>query len=100
MLFYVEFWTKCNVIEENSAALIGHTVQEYQTGKLRPTASLLLVQSVVHYKDIPEKKTAPMQYFNKLEFREIPTFPLKSQISTHTEMSCFMSSIILCEDFY
>ncbi|KRX51958.1 hypothetical protein T09_2646 [Trichinella sp. T9] len=72
--------------------------------------------------DIPEKKTAPMQYFNKLEFREIPTLPLftskrsihnsnvassvivhiysKSQISTHTEMSCFMSSIILCEDFY
>ncbi|KRX33431.1 hypothetical protein T05_10806 [Trichinella murrelli] len=122
MLFYVEFWTKCNVIEENSAALIGHTVQEYQTGKLRPTASLLLVQSVVHYKDIPEKETAPMQYFNKLEFREIPTLPLftskrsihnsnvassvivhiysKSQMSTHTEMSCFMSSIILCEDFY
>ncbi|KRX37556.1 hypothetical protein T05_5155 [Trichinella murrelli] len=84
-------------------------------------ASLLLVQAVVHYNDVPEKETAPMQHFNKLEFNVIPTFPLftskrsirnsnvassvivhiysKSQISAHTEMSCFMSSIILCEDF-
>ncbi|KRY45398.1 Deoxyribonuclease-2-alpha [Trichinella britovi] len=33
------------------------------------TASLLLVQAVVHYNDVPEKETAPMQHFNKLEFR-------------------------------
>ncbi|KRX51506.1 hypothetical protein T09_11840 [Trichinella sp. T9] len=39
-------------------------------------ASLLLVQAVVHYNDVPEKETAPMQHFNKLEFNVIPTFPL------------------------
>ncbi|KRZ48278.1 hypothetical protein T02_3236 [Trichinella nativa] len=54
---------------KKSRTALEHTIQEYQTGKLRQTASLPLVQSVVHYKDIPEKETAPMQYFNKLEFR-------------------------------
>ncbi|KRZ82231.1 hypothetical protein T08_849 [Trichinella sp. T8] len=84
-----------NLVQLCSAnSAIRHTTQEYQTGKLRPTASLLLVQAVMPYKDVPKKETAPMQYFNKLEFRVIPTFPLfTSKRSIHN--SNVASSVII-----
>ncbi|KRZ00857.1 hypothetical protein T11_3654, partial [Trichinella zimbabwensis] len=38
-------------------------------------ASLLLVQPIIHYNDIPKTETAAMPYFNKLAEGKIPTLP-------------------------
>ncbi|KRX16697.1 Ribosomal RNA-processing protein 8, partial [Trichinella nelsoni] len=49
-------------------------------------ASLLLVQPMVHYNDIPETETAGMPYFNKLAEGKIPTVPpFTSRRSISTE---------------
>ncbi|KRZ06871.1 Deoxyribonuclease-2-alpha [Trichinella zimbabwensis] len=53
--------------------LICLTISESQINAI--AASLLLVQPVVHYNDIPETETAAMPYFNKLADGETPTLP-------------------------
>ncbi|KRY08229.1 Deoxyribonuclease-2-alpha, partial [Trichinella patagoniensis] len=50
------------------------------------TASLLLVQPMVHYNDIPETETAGMPYFKKLAEGKVPTLPpFTSRRSIRTE---------------
>ncbi|KRX53403.1 hypothetical protein T09_618 [Trichinella sp. T9] len=50
------------------------------------TASLLLVQPMIHYNDIPETETAGMPYFNKLAEGKIsPLPPFTSRRSIRTE---------------
>ncbi|KRX70049.1 hypothetical protein T06_4963 [Trichinella sp. T6] len=50
------------------------------------TASLLFVQPMIHYDDIPETKTAGMPYFNKLAEGKIsPLPPFTSRRSIRTE---------------
>ncbi|KRY27262.1 Deoxyribonuclease-2-alpha [Trichinella spiralis] len=53
--------------------LICLTISESQINAI--AASLLLVQPMVHYNDIPETETAAMPYFNKLAEGKIPTLP-------------------------
>ncbi|KRY27412.1 Ribosomal RNA-processing protein 8, partial [Trichinella spiralis] len=96
----------------NSAAWIVHTVPGFPTAKTPYSwpvaenarghllicltisksqinaiaASLLLVQPMVHYNDIPETETAGMPYFNKLAGGKIPTLPpFTSRRSIRTE---------------
>ncbi|KRZ13885.1 Deoxyribonuclease-2-alpha [Trichinella zimbabwensis] len=64
--------------------LICLTISESQINAI--AASLLLVQPMVHYNDIPETETAGMPYFNKLAEGKIPTLPpFTSRRSIHTE---------------
>ncbi|KRX12972.1 Deoxyribonuclease-2-alpha [Trichinella nelsoni] len=53
--------------------LICLTISESQINAI--AASLLLVQPVIHYNDIPKTETAAMPYFNKLAEGKIPTLP-------------------------
>ncbi|KRY27413.1 Ribosomal RNA-processing protein 8, partial [Trichinella spiralis] len=64
--------------------LICLTISESQINAI--AASLLLVQPMVHYNDIPETETAGMPYFNKLAGGKIPTLPpFTSRRSIRTE---------------
>ncbi|KRZ44472.1 Deoxyribonuclease-2-alpha, partial [Trichinella pseudospiralis] len=64
--------------------LICLTISETQINAI--AASLLLVQPMVHYNDIPEAETAGMPYFNKLAEGKIPTLPpFTSRRSIRTE---------------
>ncbi|KRZ48561.1 Deoxyribonuclease-2-alpha, partial [Trichinella nativa] len=64
--------------------LICLTISESQINAI--AASLLLVQPMVHYNDIPETETAGMPYFNKLAEGKIPTVPpFTSRRSIRTE---------------
>ncbi|XP_003381761.1 deoxyribonuclease II family protein [Trichinella spiralis] len=54
--------------------LIRLTISESQINVIG-LASLLLVQPMVHYNNIPETETAGMPYFNKLAGGKIPTLP-------------------------
>ncbi|KRZ29918.1 Deoxyribonuclease-2-alpha, partial [Trichinella pseudospiralis] len=64
--------------------LICLTISESQINAI--AASLLLVQPMVHYNDIPEAETAGMPYFNKLAEGKIPTLPpFTSRRSIRTE---------------
>ncbi|KRX12811.1 Deoxyribonuclease-2-alpha, partial [Trichinella nelsoni] len=64
--------------------LICLTISESQINAI--AASLLLVQPMVHYNDIPETETAGMPYFNKLAEGKIPTVPpFTSRRSISTE---------------
>ncbi|KRZ00783.1 Deoxyribonuclease-2-alpha [Trichinella zimbabwensis] len=49
------------------------TISETQINAI--AASLLFVQPMIHYNDIPETETAAMPYFGKLIKGEIPTLP-------------------------
>ncbi|KRY32071.1 Deoxyribonuclease-2-alpha [Trichinella spiralis] len=53
--------------------LICLTILESQINAI--AASLLLVQPLIHYNDIPKTETAAMPYFNKLAEGKIPTLP-------------------------
>ncbi|KRZ48047.1 Deoxyribonuclease-2-alpha, partial [Trichinella nativa] len=53
--------------------LICLTISESQINAI--AASLLLVQPLIHYNDIPKTETAGMPYFNKLAEGKIPTLP-------------------------
>ncbi|KRX70046.1 Deoxyribonuclease-2-alpha [Trichinella sp. T6] len=53
--------------------LICLTISESQINAI--AASLLLVQPLIHYNDIPKTETAAMPYFNKLAEGKIPTLP-------------------------
>ncbi|XP_003381758.1 deoxyribonuclease II family protein [Trichinella spiralis] len=53
--------------------LICLTISESQINAI--AASLLLVQPVIYYNDIPKTETAAMPYFNKLAEGKIPTLP-------------------------
>ncbi|KRX34157.1 Plancitoxin-1 [Trichinella murrelli] len=53
--------------------LICLTISESQINAI--AASLLLVEPMVHYNDIPETETAGMPYFNMLAGGKIPTLP-------------------------
>ncbi|KRZ82566.1 Deoxyribonuclease-2-alpha [Trichinella sp. T8] len=53
--------------------LICLTISESQINAI--AASLLLVQPVIYYNDIPQTETAGMPYFNKLAEGKIPTLP-------------------------
>ncbi|KRY08230.1 Deoxyribonuclease-2-alpha [Trichinella patagoniensis] len=53
--------------------LICLTISESQLNAI--AASLLLVQPLIHYNDIPKTETAGMPYFNKLAEGKIPTLP-------------------------
>ncbi|KRX53234.1 Deoxyribonuclease-2-alpha, partial [Trichinella sp. T6] len=53
--------------------LICLTILESQINAI--AASLLLVQPLIHYNDIPKTETAGMPYFNKLADGKIPTLP-------------------------
>ncbi|KRX37561.1 Deoxyribonuclease-2-alpha [Trichinella murrelli] len=53
--------------------LICLTILESQINAI--AASLLLVQPLIHYNDIPKTETAGMPYFNKLAEGKIPTLP-------------------------
>ncbi|KRZ13832.1 Deoxyribonuclease-2-alpha [Trichinella zimbabwensis] len=53
--------------------LICLTISESQINAI--AASLLLVQPIIHYNDIPKTETAAMPYFNKLAEGKIPTLP-------------------------
>ncbi|XP_003381759.1 deoxyribonuclease II family protein [Trichinella spiralis] len=58
--------------------LICLTISESQINaivELYEAASLLLVQPLIHYNDIPKTETAAMPYFNKLAEGKIPTLP-------------------------
>ncbi|KRX53798.1 Deoxyribonuclease-2-alpha [Trichinella sp. T9] len=60
------------------------TISESQINAI--AASLLLVEPMVHYNDIPETETAGMPYFNMLAGGKIPTLPpFTSRRSIHTE---------------
>ncbi|KRZ47487.1 Deoxyribonuclease-2-alpha [Trichinella nativa] len=53
-------------------------------------ASLLLVQPMIHYNDIPETETAGMPYFNKLaegKISPLPPFTSRRSISTENARS-------------
>ncbi|KRY26903.1 Deoxyribonuclease-2-alpha [Trichinella spiralis] len=64
--------------------LICLTISESQINVI--AASLLLVQPMVHYNDIPETETTGMPYFNKLAGGKIPTLPpFTSRRSIRTE---------------
>ncbi|KRX39597.1 Deoxyribonuclease-2-alpha, partial [Trichinella murrelli] len=64
--------------------LICLTISESQINAI--AASLLLVQPLVHYNDIPETETAAMPYFNKLKEGRTPTLPpFTSKRSIRTE---------------
>ncbi|KRZ00488.1 Deoxyribonuclease-2-alpha [Trichinella zimbabwensis] len=64
--------------------LICLTISESQINAI--AASLLLVQPLVHYNDIPETETAAMPYFNKLKEGRTPTLPpFTSKKSIRTE---------------
>ncbi|KRZ82227.1 Deoxyribonuclease-2-alpha [Trichinella sp. T8] len=64
--------------------LICLTISKSQINAI--AASLLLVQPMVHYNDIPETETAGMPYFNKLAGGKIPTLPpFTSRRSIRTE---------------
>ncbi|KRZ30898.1 Deoxyribonuclease-2-alpha [Trichinella pseudospiralis] len=65
--------------------LICLTISESQINAI--AASLLLVQPLVHYNDIPDTETAAMPYFNKLKEGRTPTLPpftLKKSIRTES----------------
>ncbi|KRX34301.1 Deoxyribonuclease-2-alpha [Trichinella murrelli] len=53
--------------------LICLTISESQINAI--AASLLLVQPLIHYNDIPKTETVGMPYFNKLADGKIPTLP-------------------------
>ncbi|KRX34372.1 Deoxyribonuclease-2-alpha, partial [Trichinella murrelli] len=53
--------------------LICLTISESQINAI--AASLLLVQPLIHYNDIPNKETTAMPYFNKLAEGKISTLP-------------------------
>ncbi|KRZ77809.1 Ribosomal RNA-processing protein 8, partial [Trichinella papuae] len=53
--------------------LICLTISESQINAI--AASLLLVQPIIHYNDIPKTETAALPYFNKLAEGKIPTLP-------------------------
>ncbi|KRZ01332.1 Deoxyribonuclease-2-alpha, partial [Trichinella zimbabwensis] len=53
--------------------LICLTISESQINAI--AASLLLVQPMIHYNDIPESETAGMPYFKKLAEGQTPTMP-------------------------
>ncbi|KRY45220.1 Ribosomal RNA-processing protein 8 [Trichinella britovi] len=53
--------------------LICLTISESQINAI--AASLLLVQPLIHYNDIPKTETVGMPYFNKLAEGKIPTLP-------------------------
>ncbi|KRX57421.1 Ribosomal RNA-processing protein 8, partial [Trichinella sp. T9] len=53
--------------------LICLTISESQINSI--AASLLLVQPVIYYNNIPQTETAGMPYFNKLAEGKIPTLP-------------------------
>ncbi|KRY08231.1 Plancitoxin-1 [Trichinella patagoniensis] len=53
--------------------LICLTISESQINAI--AASLLLVQPLIHYNDIPKTETAAMPYFNKLAEGKIPALP-------------------------
>ncbi|KRY81929.1 Deoxyribonuclease-2-alpha [Trichinella pseudospiralis] len=60
------------------------TISESQINGI--AASLLFVQPIIHYNDIPETETAAMPYFRKLIKGEIPTLPpFTSRGSIRTE---------------
>ncbi|KAL1231836.1 Deoxyribonuclease-2-alpha [Trichinella pseudospiralis] len=60
------------------------TISESQINGI--AASLLFVQPIIHYNDIPETETAGMPYFRKLIKGEIPTLPpFTSRGSIRTE---------------
>ncbi|KRY44693.1 Deoxyribonuclease-2-alpha [Trichinella britovi] len=64
--------------------LICLTISKSQINAI--AASLLLVEPMVHYNDIPETETAGMPYFNKLAGGKIPTLPpFTSRQSIRTE---------------
>ncbi|KRZ86602.1 Deoxyribonuclease-2-alpha, partial [Trichinella sp. T8] len=64
--------------------LICLTISESQINAI--AASLLLVQPMVHYNDIPETETAGMPYFKKLAEGKVPTLPpFTSRRSIRTE---------------
>ncbi|KRX66650.1 Deoxyribonuclease-2-alpha [Trichinella sp. T6] len=64
--------------------LICLTISESQINAI--AASLLLVQPLVHYNDIPDTETAAMPYFNKLKEGRTPTLPpFTSKRSIRTE---------------
>ncbi|KRY26810.1 Zinc finger BED domain-containing protein 5 [Trichinella spiralis] len=60
------------------------TIPESQINAI--AASLLFIQPMIHYNDIPETETAAMPYFGKLIKGEIPTLPpFTSRGSIRTE---------------
>ncbi|KRY44767.1 Deoxyribonuclease-2-alpha, partial [Trichinella britovi] len=64
--------------------LICLTISESQINAI--AASLLLVQPLIHYNDIPKTETAGMPYFNKLAEGKIPTLPpFTSRQTIHTQ---------------
>ncbi|KRY27300.1 Deoxyribonuclease-2-alpha [Trichinella spiralis] len=64
--------------------LICLTISESQINAI--AASLLLVQPLIHYNDIPKTETAAMPYFNKLAEGKIPTLPpFTSRLTIRTQ---------------
>ncbi|KRY80996.1 Deoxyribonuclease-2-alpha, partial [Trichinella pseudospiralis] len=64
--------------------LICLTISETQINAI--AASLLLVQPIIHYNDIPKTETAALPYFNKLAEGKIPTFPpFTSRLTIRTQ---------------
>ncbi|KRY78188.1 Ribosomal RNA-processing protein 8 [Trichinella pseudospiralis] len=64
--------------------LICLTISESQINAI--AASLLLVQPIIHYNDIPKTETAALPYFNKLAEGKIPTLPpFTSRLTIRTQ---------------